>query len=339
MDLIHGIRTKHHSHKVMNLYKDGIDLSANNTQFLIIRLPDYWVLKLVIRLVLLALADRQVSLNSINLELLPLVFRDLENEGLLKMGDRALFVNSGNEEAIYSSQILSNNEMDLISYSDLERQSSIPGETFDFAFVHDFNAAKEFIDRTLKAMRCNSRGKEGSSKKLEDVLLEPPRAASGKSKSYHTRTRYLPDLIGDSLESYPRRVFIDVSLPENDDDSIGDAEWFAKHYPTRNKYFEMYKIEPVTEESSGTEVTPIGMSDWLKKNVREEEYVVMKAEAEMVEDMVKSNVLGLVDELFMECKHQKVSGISKKSRRAYWECLALYGRLKDDGVVVHQWWG
>ncbi|KAL7175872.1 hypothetical protein ACSBR2_029446 [Camellia fascicularis] len=419
MDLIHGIRTKHHSRKVMNLYKDGIDLSANNTQFLIIRLPDYWVLKLVIRLVLLALvivsfpwhglvlgkvsssfsmsaniskADHQVSSNSINLELLPLVFRDLENEGLLKMGDRALFVNSGNEEAIYSSQILRNNEMDLISYSDLERQSSIPGETFDFAFVHDFNGAAEFIDRTLKvggvatvqlsedpllafhkpsnykivylrrfdskivALRKTSHAitnsstirrlcgvtpeeKKAALKKLEDVLLEPPRAASGKSKSYHTRTRYLPDLIGDSLESYPRRVFIDVSLPENDDDSMGDAEWFAKHYPTRNKYFEMYKIEPVMEESSGTEVTPIGMSDWLKKNVREEEYVVMKAEAEMVEDMVKSNVLGLVDELFMECKHQKVSGISKKSRRAYWECLALYGRLKDDGVVVHQWWG
>lgn len=43
---------------------------------------------------------------------------------------------------------------------------------------------------------------------------------------------------------------------------------------------------------------------------------------------------------FLECKHQGVKkGDKKKSRRAYWECLSLYGMLRDEGVAVHQWWG
>uniref|UniRef100_A0A5B7APW5 DUF7870 domain-containing protein n=1 Tax=Davidia involucrata TaxID=16924 RepID=A0A5B7APW5_DAVIN len=420
MDLVHGFRSKSHNNKE----KNNLNHHAH-THLLIISLPNSWVLKLMARLVLLAfvivmcpslgsiitglISNLQVACNSdasfeysLNVELLPFLFRDLTNEGLLKMGDRALFISSGNnEEAIYNSQILSDNDqMDLISYSDSDRQSSIPDETYDFAFVHGFHAAADFIDRTLKvggiaavqlsedppsvaalrkpsnykivylrryeysttvvvAMRKTSyansptkrrlfgvaisEAKKAALKNLEDVLLEPPRAASGKSKRYLKRTRYLPDLMGDSLESYPRRVFIDVGLPEA---GGGDhAGWFAKHYPTRNKDFEIYKIETAvatTEESTGREVMPqIGMSDWLRKNVKEDEYVVMKAEAEVVEEMVKSKAIGLVDELFLECKHQGLSGKnkSKRSRRAYWECLALYGKLRDEGVAVHQWWG
>ncbi|XP_020213704.1 uncharacterized protein LOC109797940 [Cajanus cajan] len=167
--------------------------------------------------------------------------------------------------------------------------------------------------------------KKAALQKLEDVLLEPPRAASGKSSRYMKRTKYLPDLMGDSLESYPRRVFIDVGLPEKK-----GTDWFAKNYPTRGNTFEIYNIETVAVEME------IGMSDWVRKNVKEEEFVVMKAEAEVVEEMVKTDSIGLVDELFLECKPKRNGDTS---RRAYWECLALYGKLRDEGVAVHQWWG
>lgn len=175
-------------------------------------------------------------------------------------------------------------------------------------------------------------------KNLEDVLLEPPRSASGKSSRYLKRTKYLPDLLGDSLESYPRRVFIDVGQPEKEGGS--GTGWFAKNYPTRNLDFEIYKIETVTEEFSGKEVPlveEVGMSDWMKKNVLKQEYVVMKAEAEVVEEMVKSRAIGLVDELFLECK--PLGKGNNVNGRAYWECLALYGMLRDEGIAVHQWWG
>ncbi|RDX67761.1 hypothetical protein CR513_53318, partial [Mucuna pruriens] len=164
--------------------------------------------------------------------------------------------------------------------------------------------------------------KKAALQNLEDVLLEPPH--EGKSRVHSKRTRYLPDLMGDSLEGYPRRVFIDVGLPEKDGGS--GTDWFGKTYPTRNKNFEMYKIETVAEGGPQIE-----MSDWLRKSVREEEYVVMKAEAEVVEEMVRSKALMLVDELFLECKPRQ-GNRKRNNRRAYWECLALYGKLRDEEI-------
>ncbi|CAH8256531.1 unnamed protein product [Arabidopsis lyrata] len=182
--------------------------------------------------------------------------------------------------------------------------------------------------------------REKALRKLEDVLLEPPRAASRKSRTYFKRTRYLPDLMGDNLdlESYSRRVFIDVG---NGKGSSG-MEWFVENYPTRNQKFEMYKIETVNDEMS-LESEKMGMTEWLKENVKEEEYVVMKAEAEVVEEMMRSKSIKMVDELFLECKPKGLGlrgrKMQSKSGRAYWECLALYGKLRDEGVAVHQWWG
>lgn len=183
--------------------------------------------------------------------------------------------------------------------------------------------------------------KKAALRNLEDVLLEPPRSASRRSSRYLKKTRYLPDLMGDrlALEMYPRRVFIDVRMPEKD--SVGSSSsrsnnWFARNYPTRNLDFEKYTINTVGEEGQEADTggqDQGGMSEWLRGNVREEEYVVMKAEAEVVEEMVRSRAIRLVDELFLECK-PRGSG-----RRAYWECLALYGRLRDEGIAVHQWWG
>ncbi|RHN58371.1 hypothetical protein MtrunA17_Chr4g0001721 [Medicago truncatula] len=186
-----------------------------------------------------------------------------------------------------------------------------------------------------KLLGYATEAKRAALQKLEDVLLEPPRAASGKSRVYLKRIKYLPDLMGDTLESYPRRVFIDVGLPQKDGGS--GIDWFSKNYPTRNKNFEMYKIETVVESSPTAQAE---MSDWLMKNVKDEEYVVMKAEAEVVEEMMRSKSIMLVDELFLECKPQGLNlKRGTRGKRAYWECLALYGKLRDEGVAVHQWWG
>ena len=414
INLVQGFRTKRHPKHAasIGLYPDA--------KYLVIRIPDSRALMLLSRSLILALCIVSLPwLNSllstattsspeittsdvmspVNIGLLPLIFRDLANEGLFKRGTRKAVFVSGHqdEEAVKRSEILDVNETELI---DAEKQSSIPDNSIDFAFVSSFPTASKFLERTLKvggivalqlsdnpasgfkkpenykmvylrrfdltvlAMRKTGKASETTSptrrrlfaeeakkealKNLEDVLLEPPRASSLKSRRYLKRTRYLPDLMGDSLESYPRRVFIDVGLPEKEGGS--GTSWFAKNYPTRNKNFEMYKIETVTEESSGKEVVQTGMSEWLKKNVKEEEYVVMKAEAEVVEEMMNTKAIKLVDELFLECKPQGQNGKKGdnnsnsntnyvRSRRAYWQCLALYGQLRDEGVAVHQWWG
>ena len=340
--------------------------------------------------------------DSTNFELMPVLFRDLMNEGLLKVGDKSLFMSGATDQGVYEPLVIQNNKMDLISVSDLARQSSVPETTFDLAFVHDFGGTADFIDRTLKiggiavvqlsndasvafdrpsnyrivylrrfdstvvAMRktgnnetnsrtqrrlfgLSSEAKKAALKNMEAALLEPPKAASRKSSSYLKRTKYLPDLTGDSLESYPRRVFIHVGPPETEDGDVGKSmRWFASNYPTRNRDFEMYRIETTTtktnQESKGTDEAQMGMSEWLRENVKEEEYVVMKAETEVVEEMVKSKAIGLVDELFLECKPQSLNnrksniGMGNGGKRPYWECLALYGQLRDEAVAVHQWW-
>ncbi|XP_076890400.1 uncharacterized protein LOC143541426 [Bidens hawaiensis] len=171
-------------------------------------------------------------------------------------------------------------------------------------------------------------------KSFENVLLEPPRGASGKSKTYSKKTRYLPDLMKDPLQDYPRLVFIDVN---------GDAGWFIENYPTRNKNFEIYQLETTIPETNEVNdpyndmFVETEIPDWLRENVKKCEYVVMKAEADVVEELINNKVIDLVDELFMECKYQSMK--CKKCKRPYWKCLALYGQLKDLGVAVHQWWG
>ncbi|KAI5655001.1 hypothetical protein M9H77_32188 [Catharanthus roseus] len=441
VDLFHGIRRddKKPHKKLENLNFNAFGFHIADLDLVIIKLPmSSWVLKLMTRALLLSLiivslpwlnvivhgqplsnvkgattanvddVDQlgMISTSSNTNQHLPqLLFRDLIKEGLVKMGDRALFLtDAGNDEDVTGYN------MDIISVSDFKQQSLIPDEMYDFMFVNDLQpAASNLINRILKkegivaiqigndprktfqklsnykivylrrfdastivgmrkmAVRAtfidDQRGsaaakgrrllglpveaKKAALSNLEDVLLEPPRAASGKSNRYFKRTRYLPDLIGDSLESYPRRVFIDVGLSGKNDASSSsfsnnDPNWFSKHYPTRNTKFEIYNIETVMEEpTSGrsTSATQVGMSDWLRKNVQENEYVVMKAEAEVVEELVKNRSINLVDELFLECKHRGIKKSSERSRRAYWECLALYGMLRDEGIAVHQWWG
>ncbi|CAF2077000.1 hypothetical protein HID58_043487 [Brassica napus] len=78
-------------------------------------------------------------------------------------------------------------------------------------------------------------------------------------------------------------------IPKRGKGSIGTG-WFVNNYPTRNLQFGMYKIETVNGEIS-LEPENMGMKEWLKENVKEEEYVVMKAEVEVLEEMMRSKTI------------------------------------------------
>ncbi|XP_077224631.1 uncharacterized protein LOC143857950 [Tasmannia lanceolata] len=359
---------------------------------LVINLPDGLILRVIARSLLLAILIMALPWLCSNysgsddpyqfsdLFFFPMLFRDLEINGLIKSGDRSIFIDGEDVTRLGFQILLGGNEMDLVLESHSVLQSSIPDETFDFACVDGFQA-REFIDRILKiggivvvrlgvnsddsfrlpvnfkiayirrfdstflGLRKISSGrapvkrwrsafsgyddvKKEALKGLEDVLLEPHSKVSSMELDFHLkRTKFLPDLMGDSLEGYPRRVFIDAGERKHED-------WFERHYPMRNQDFNIYKVETVVEGGA------LGMSEWMRRNVKEEEYVVMQAEAEVVEEMVKSKAICLVDELFLECNHQGQKGKkTSKGKRAYWECLALYGKLRDQGVAVHQWWG
>ncbi|GMH00242.1 hypothetical protein Nepgr_002081 [Nepenthes gracilis] len=299
----------------------------------------------------------EYSFNGEDLVFMPLLFRDLANEGIIKEGYKALVVgdNDDGSDALYSTIISATGNAELIARSDTDRQKFIdrtlklggiaaiklghdPSSAFKKALNYKIVYARSFSSAFIvmrkmalsqvqspmqrKLLEFTDEEKKKALNRLEYVLLEPPRAASGKSRTYLKRIRYLPDLLNDSLESYPRRVYIDIGVEDGN-------RWFDKYYPTRNQDFEKYRIETVPDTGLEAPESAEGMSEWLRKTVKEEEYVVMKAEAEVVEELMKSKAILLVDEL----------AVQGKSARAYWECLALYGRVRDLGVAVHQWWG
>ncbi|KAL1831744.1 hypothetical protein ACET3Z_001395 [Daucus carota] len=192
----------------------------------------------------------------------------------------------------------------------------------------------QYFGVTRKLFEWMPESKKDALSGLENVWLEPPRKELAKSNKLR-KFRYLPDLTGDSLENYPRRIFIT-------DESTRSVEWFEKNYPTKNQDFQIYNLdtnmnnEETKRKGVKNEVpSTTEASDWMVNNVKDEDYVVMKAEAEIVEKMMIKKTISLVDELFLECKNQWQDG--SKSKRAYWQCLTLYGQLRDKGIAVHQW--
>lgn len=401
----------------LNSYSN-LNSNSNSNALLIIRLPDSSVLQIVSRsfflaIILIALpiispfmsgsspnagADFDVATSDI----LPVIFPDLIDEGLVRRGDKGLIVGSGMGDDLMKL-LTGNNGIDLDTVSKLN-EIPIPNGAFDFVLCLNLKCIK-CVDRVVKAdgivitqmkielsstlllesntnyrivyvrrwfkdnsntivaMRketlkdgltiSSSRGKMGricgtkhearkvALKGLEDALLEPPRRVSGTMKSMNRRgeMKFLPDLIGDSLQAYKRRMFIFISDDKNGG-SGGAEEWFYKNYPTRNQHFEV-----VSSSSS------VGISDWMRKNVGKQDFVVMKAGEELIEEMMKDKTICLVDELFVECRRrwwpadeaektetETEIEIESKRKRAYWQCLALYGELRDEGVAVHQWW-
>lgn len=196
------------------------------------------------------------------------------------------------------------------------------------------SASSSYSPKRKLLQMATDEAKTTALKGLEDVLLEPPRKASPKSKKNLKKIKYLPDLLDDSLRGYKRRLFVAVGVPE---ENKGVIQWFEHNYPKKSAKFEIHSLLVAPENPAALRTD---VSSWLSKHVKEEEYVVMKAEADVVEEMVKRNTMTLVDELFLECSNEWWQ-IEKRrnSGRAYWECLALYGRLRDEGVAVHQWWG
>lgn len=388
----------------------SIGNGLNSDPILIIKLPDSRVLRIISRsfflaIILLALPSIGPFMNGSSnesdmdsyLRMLPVMFPDLFDEGLIRRGHKGLIIGSAMDETRKDLEFLSDNGIDVAIESNLD---VIPNEAFNFVLGLKFKSINSVhrvlktdgivitemnneplvllqklpgyrivyirrFQRTMVAMRKSSlkdslaagptensklcarrrEARKMALKGLEDALLEPPPRASPrrallKSMNRPIQIRFLPDLLGDSLAGYGHRIFI------SDDKNGGTEEWFYKNYPTRNQHFETYEwdVEEYDDGSRIEEAAPIGVSDWLRSNVGEEDFVVMKAEAKVVEEMMKDKTICLVDELFMKCKNQWEDDNdddeeeARESKRAYWQCLALYGNLRDQGIAVHQWW-
>ncbi|XP_011088137.1 uncharacterized protein LOC105169445 [Sesamum indicum] len=405
--LARGYRAKNGGYHVNEL--NGVRVGLNSETLLIIKLPDSRALSIISRslflaMVLLALPSLGSMIRAASnaplfepdanlgfadgFDVLPILLRDLVEEGLIKKGHKGFVLATSMPETEDDFEFLKNAGIDLLTGADLRRRKLGEHQVFDFAFMPSFHGI-QLIDGVLKdgglvispldpdpsgelrllrnfkivylrrfqntviAMRkagasLNSmvssarkqafcgvtpEKKRAALKGLEDVYLEPPRQAALVQSS--RKIKFLPDLLKDSLEEYPRRIFIS--------DDLSAVDWFYKNYPRGHQEFEVYNMEVEINKnglSKRVESQETAVSNWITKKVRHEDYVVMKAEAEMVEEMLKDKTLCLVDELFLECKNQwqQDGEEGNGGKRAYWQCLTLYGKVRDEGIAVHQWW-
>ncbi|XP_058731438.1 uncharacterized protein LOC131603181 [Vicia villosa] len=316
---------------------------------------------------------------SINVDVLNSFLHDLGDEGLLKKEDKALIMSPPRgfeggdsllnwnsevdvvmhhesydfvftrsfEDAVSADSVLKVNGIvafplsvdDYSSNAGFRKQSNyrvVYLRRYDSIFValRKVGVENSLADSSPKRRLCQfaSVAKATALRGLEDVLLEPPRQGSAKANK-NLKIIYLPELLGDSFDGYKRRVFVGVGLHEENKAAI---EWFERNYPKKGTKFQIHSLQITSEEP---DVPQTDVSAWLSKHVKEDEYVVMKAEADVVEEMMRKNTICLVDELFLQCNNEWWQNEKrKKIGRAYWECLALYGRLRDEGVAVHQWW-
>ncbi|KAG6409128.1 hypothetical protein SASPL_132160 [Salvia splendens] len=332
---------------------DEFETEMNYDAVFVVRLPDSRSLRVVSRSLFLAVV--LLSLPSIGsiiraasnegvisdwIENLPLLLRDLEDEGLLAEGHRGFvaaadevdFAFLRNAGVDFSVKADAHQVFDYIyapNFSGIELvEDAIHGGGLAIAplggdisaeirLLRDFKIVylRRINGNTVVAMRKNSAavrysggrrgvicsGIGGGRKKeaaLKGLDLEPPRAER------ESRFNYLPDLMEDPLDGYRRRVFVA--------DEDGAVDWFYKNYPMRGQEFEVYGME--------------GEWDWGA-----EDFVVVKAEARAAERMLREKTICVVDELFLDCREEEEG-------RAFWKCVELYGKIRSEGIAVHQWW-
>lgn len=353
-----------------------MEAGAGNGRLL--RLVGWTVLLAVVMLSLpslrLALAPAPALFNGDELYL-PILLVELNGRGYLRLGSRSVFlgnaagswapfleqhhvtpVSAGQLQEIHDQSVnLALVDGDGVGFNLINRILKVGGvaaafgssestlqlpDNYKVVFAHHAKAVAFAVEKTgastsaviarphRKLLALPGNKKEALAG-LEGVLLEPPQK---RHIIRRLRPKYLPELTGDSLEGYRRRVFIDVTPLSGG----GAASWFKKHYPRGKHEFEIVCLK-VAPEAAGAHKAAEGIGDWLEGNVREEDYVVVKAGVEAAEEMLRkgSAAVRRVDELFLDCGGED----DVNAGRPYWQCLALYGRLRDQGVAVHQWWG
>ncbi|KAI3866431.1 hypothetical protein MKX03_000524, partial [Papaver bracteatum] len=94
-----------------------------------------------------------VASDPINGAVLPMLFKDLVNEGILEsVGNKGLLFGTGSpgEASLVNLDIFNKKyEMSMVSEFDVDRQNSIPDNTYDFVMVSGFETVA-IIDRMLK---------------------------------------------------------------------------------------------------------------------------------------------------------------------------------------------
>lgn len=95
----------------------------------------------------------------------------------------------------------------------------------------------------------------------------------------------------------------------------------------------------ITDQITDTAVNVLDFSEWLRNNIKPQDFVVAKMDIEGMEfDLIPylrtQQTLLLIDELFIECHHIEMWGNGPKT---FTECYGMLSSLQTDGIWTHEW--
>ncbi|XP_020410963.1 uncharacterized protein LOC18790309 isoform X1 [Prunus persica] len=250
MELAGGYTAKDQS-KVKHLH--GGRMGLDSETHLVIKLPDSKVLRIISRSVFLGLVIltlpcigsllRGVSVSELkydtqseifNFEQLGQLFHDLAGEGLRRKSDKALIVSPVNVD-----RILKIGGIVAVPLSNDPSNAFKPKPNYKIVYLRRY--ASTFVamrktspsyDLAVKSRRLCQFETKAKKTVFKDVVLEPPRRVLAKSNEYLKKIKFLPNLLGDSLPGYDRRVFVNV---DSNEDNSGVTEWFQQNFPKMDK--------------------------------------------------------------------------------------------------------
>eukprot|EP00249_Psilotum_nudum_P021466 c28114_g1_i1 orf=717-2408(+) len=229
--------------------------------------------------------------------------------------------------------------------------------------------------------RCSlSKQKEAALRWVEPLVTQEPTKDWISSRSYLKNVKYLPKFW--EVDKGAKRFYVDVGAGDFDSSigswfmkhypkASTEFNIFAIE-PNRSleasythhsdveflPYLAWIKNESVTLqtswaldspsvsraslEESTVKVQGLDFSEWLKRTVSVDNFVVVKMdvggfEFELLQQLFETGAICLIDELFLEC-HSNNTAIYSNHDKSYGECISLYAMLRHKGVVVHQWW-
>jgi FkbM family methyltransferase len=179
---------------------------------------------------------------------------------------------------------------------------------------------------------------------------------------------YLPSII---TLTHPRLFFIDAGAR---DFKGSTGEWFLHTYIRDiTRPFHIFAFEPDPRFAAGFKKVPnltffpyavhttnetlkfggdmgsigggsltvqaIDFSDFLRRNFRDEDFLVLKldiegAEVPVLKKLIAEKTIYLIDELFMECHDTHVYWIKDMTRA---DCVQQTKSLRDMGIYAHEW--
>ena len=137
----------------------------------------------------------------------------------------------------------------------------------------------------------------------------------------------------------PEKKYAYTYLPHPEIDLIQKAVWtkndtlhWSFKYITQNKHY----------NDIHNKVSTIDFVDYLKRNFKKEDYVVIKMDIEgseyaVVPDIITRNATFLIDELFLEAHTNINSCCIGRKDRTFEHAKALVNMLRTYGVYAHMW--